>query len=104
MAPVLPKLGECDNRTFMELHISATQAARTFSDLLNRVRYRGEEFVIERGGEPICRIIPARPVARTAAEVLRLLDSMPKPDPGYWDTLEEITKRQPALPDSPWPR
>src|SRR5687767_13963314 len=34
--------------------ISATRAARSFSELLDRVCYRGESFVIERGGELVC--------------------------------------------------
>jgi antitoxin (DNA-binding transcriptional repressor) of toxin-antitoxin stability system len=88
----------------VESRISATKAARAFSDLLNRVRYRGEAFVVERGGEPICRIVPTQPAARTAAELVDLLRTMPKPDTGYWDTLEEITRRQPVLPKSPWRR
>ena len=88
----------------MKSHLTATQAARRFSDLLNRVRYRGEEFVIERGGEPICRIIPARPSRFTVADLVRLLRSAPKPDRGYWEILEKVKKRQPALPKSPWRR
>lgn len=88
----------------MESRISATQAARTFSDLLNRVRYRGEEFVIERGGEPVGRLIPARPATRTVADLVQLLRSIPKPDDEYWDILEDITKHQPPFPKSPWPR
>ena len=31
--------------------VSATQMARSFSELLDPVCYRGESFVIERGGE-----------------------------------------------------
>lgn len=88
----------------MESRISATRAARTFSDLLNRVRYRGEAFVVERGGEPVCRVVPARPPARTLRELVRLLRSMPKPDPAYWDAVEEVVTRQPELPRSPWRR
>jgi len=88
----------------MKSHISATQAVRQFSDLLNRVRYRGEEFVIERGGEPICEIVPARPVMRTVADLVRALRSIPKPDDEYWDNLGDITKHQQSLPPSPWPR
>ncbi len=30
--------------------ISATEAARNFSDLTNRVSYRGETYTVERGG------------------------------------------------------
>ena len=30
-------------------------------ELMNRVRYRGESFVVERGGKAICEILPAMP-------------------------------------------
>jgi hypothetical protein len=36
----------------MTTHVSATEAVKTFSDLLNRIRYRGEEFVVERAVNP----------------------------------------------------
>jgi antitoxin (DNA-binding transcriptional repressor) of toxin-antitoxin stability system len=88
----------------MKTHISATQAARTFSDLLDRVQYRGEEFIVERGGEPVCQIVPARPVVRTVADLVHLLRTIPKPDDEYLDILEDITKNQPSLPPSPWQR
>ncbi len=85
----------------MESHISATEAARRFSDLLNRVRNQREEFVIERGRQPVCRMVPAKPPRFTGADLTRLLRSIPKPDRGYWDVLEEITKNQPLVQKSP---
>jgi antitoxin (DNA-binding transcriptional repressor) of toxin-antitoxin stability system len=88
----------------MESHISATRAARTFSDLLSRVRYRGETFVIERGGEAVGRLVPVTPAPCTLAQLAQLLRQLPPPDPGYWETLESITAHQPALPKSPWRR
>jgi antitoxin (DNA-binding transcriptional repressor) of toxin-antitoxin stability system len=88
----------------MKTRISATHAARAFSDLLNRVRYRGEEFIVERGGEPVCQIVPARPAVRTVADLVQLLRTVPRPDDEYIDILEDITKNQPSLPPSPWPR
>jgi prevent-host-death family protein len=88
----------------MRTRISATEAARRFSDLLNRVRYRGEEFVVERGGEPVCRIVPARPAKPTLADLARILESAPKPDPAYWDAVEDAIRRQPKLPKSLWRR
>lgn len=88
----------------MERTVSATEAARQFSDLLNRVRYRGDTFVIERGGEPVGRLSPAAPARCTLAEFVGFLRSGPKADPGYWDTVAAITKRQPKLPKSPWRR
>jgi antitoxin (DNA-binding transcriptional repressor) of toxin-antitoxin stability system len=88
----------------MESHTTATDAARNFSDLLNRVLYRGEVFVIERGGQPICRIVPARPSTFTLRDLVQVLSTIPKPDPGYWDVLEEVNRNQPPLPESPWER
>lgn len=86
----------------MESRISATDAARTFSDLLDRVRDRGEVFVVERGGEPVCRIAPvAGGRGFTAADLLALLAAAPPPDPAYLDTVEELARGQPQLPGSP---
>ena len=93
-----------DNMIIMESHLSATEAARNFSDLVNRVLYRGEVFVVERGGQPVCRIVPARPAKFTLREFAQLLKTIPKPDPAYWDDLEGIQRKQPPLPDSPWER
>ena len=86
----------------MESRITATHAARSLSDILNRVVYRGEEFVVERGGEPICRIIPAGPRKCKLANLAELLGSGSKPDPKYWYDLETIIKNQPLAPDSSW--
>jgi prevent-host-death family protein len=88
----------------MESHITATEAARTFSDLLNRVLYRGEVFVVERGGQPVCRIVPAGGVGFKFRDLVRLWKTIPKPDPDYWNTLEKINRAQPPLPESPWER
>lgn len=84
--------------------LSATQAARTFSDLLNRVRYRGEAFVIERGGEPVCEISPVKLPRFTGADLAALLRSLPKPDAGFWDAVEEATRRETGVPESAWER
>lgn len=84
--------------------LSATQAARTFSDLLNRVRYRGEAFVIERGGEPVCEISPVKPPRFTGADLAALLRSLPKPDAGFWDAVEEATRQETGIPESAWER
>ena len=88
----------------MESHISATVAARTLSDLLSRVRYRGESFVVERGGEAVCRIVPAGPRRSTVADLLRALEKAPRPDAGYLDTVTAITKKQPKAGRGPWGR
>ena len=61
--------------------ISATDAARNFSDLLNRVRYQGGQFEIARGTEVVARIVPAEPPrAANLAELDAQLAQLPKLD------------------------
>lgn len=89
----------------MESRVSATQAARSFSDLLNRIRYRGEAFIVERGGEPVCRMLPAEPPRRfTLRELALLLREAPRPDPGYAKDVRRAVRRQGRLPHAPWGR
>ena len=72
--------------------------------MLNRVRYRGESFVIERGGVPIGELRPAAPVRFTAADLLALMRSLPPVDEEYLDDVEAAARNQPCLPESPWER
>jgi prevent-host-death family protein len=39
--------------------ITATELARKLADYLNRVSYRGETFVVHRGGRPVAELRPA---------------------------------------------
>jgi prevent-host-death family protein len=88
----------------MKSRISATEAARSFSELMNRVRYRGESFIVERSGKPICEILPARPPKFSGAELARLLRSLPKPDAEYLEIVEELIAKQPTVAESGWQR
>jgi len=92
----------------MEEHIAATQAARSFSELLNRVKFKGEKFIVERGGKPIAQIKPIR----TAEEVqplkvlMLLLEKLPKLGDeleSFAADLDILTANQPPLPeDGQW--
>lgn len=44
-----------------ETLISVTLAARKFSDCINRVRYQGASFLLEKNGVPVARIVPVQP-------------------------------------------
>ncbi len=88
----------------MKSRISATEAARHFSELLNRVRYRGESFMVERGGKPVCEIIPAQSTSFTVADLARLLKTLPPPDKGYRMAVERLIKEQQSVAGSPWER
>lgn len=88
----------------MKSRISATAEARRFSELMNRVCYRGESFVVERNGPPICEIVPIRPAGFSGAELASLLRSLPKPDEAYLALIEDIVVAQPKVADSEWQR
>lgn len=90
----------------MAQSISATKAAREFSSLLARVKHRGEEFVIEKGGEPMCQVIPVRKAAprSTAADLARIIGTFTRPDAAYLREVEGVARRQPKAPRSPWGR
>jgi hypothetical protein len=82
--------------------VSATHAARSFSELLDRVCYRGESFVIERGGELVCEMVRVKPPHFTGADFLTLVHSLPKPDPRFWSAVKKATKQKLAIPKSSW--
>lgn len=88
----------------MSERISATQAARNFSDLLNRVQYKQDSFVIVRNGEEVGRLepVPARGTKKTFRELVEMVQAMGPPDDDFADDLEEIHRNQPPLPEDPW--
>lgn len=82
--------------------ISATRAARSFSELLDRVCYRGESFVIKRGGELVCEMSRVKPPNFTGADFLSTVRSLPKPDARFWKVVKETTRQRRVVPESPW--
>ena len=59
--------------------MNVTQAARNFSDLLNRVYYQGVSVELERGNKVVARLVPALPAPSVPAEDLEgLFASLPK--------------------------
>jgi antitoxin (DNA-binding transcriptional repressor) of toxin-antitoxin stability system len=64
----------------MPRQLSVTQMARNFAEYLNRVAYRGERFVLVRGGMPIAELGPI-PSGRSLGELRDILESIPRLDP-----------------------
>jgi prevent-host-death family protein len=57
--------------------ISVTEAARNFSDCVNRVRYQNVSFVLFKNGVPVARLVPESKKGCTGpelAEALRKVD------------------------------
>ena len=87
----------------METRITATQLAKSLSDVLNRVLYRHEKFLIERGGALVATLAPAGPITGLNLEQLaaRLRD-IPMPGDGFADDLEAIQASQPLAVSPAW--
>jgi antitoxin (DNA-binding transcriptional repressor) of toxin-antitoxin stability system len=90
----------------MMSRISATNAARNFCDLINRVRYQGASFEIERGNEVIARISPATPSSTLSiADLDEQWAQLPHLDPEdaelFEASIHEICQNA-TLPESLW--
>lgn len=57
--------------------ITTTEAARHFSDYLNRVAYRHEAFVLSRGNKPVAELRPL-PAGRRLGDLPEILRSLPR--------------------------
>jgi prevent-host-death family protein len=69
--------------------LSATEAARSFSEVLDAVEHRGQSFVITRKGKPVARIAPAKTM--TGKALKELLRRFP-PDPDWARQIAETRK------------
>lgn len=53
--------------------ISVTDAARNFSECINRARYQGTTFVLHKNGTPVARIVPEERRPKTGKELAAAL-------------------------------
>ncbi len=83
--------------------LTATEAARDFSALLDRVA-AGEEAVIERHSEPVAVIAPPSLAPRRLSECISVALARPssRPDPGFEADLDEIIRGNPAAEAPAW--
>jgi antitoxin (DNA-binding transcriptional repressor) of toxin-antitoxin stability system len=83
--------------------ITATEAARNFSRLLDEVDRERRSFLISRGGKIVAAIGPPGPRSMTVREVFELLRAAPRPDQDY---AADVMAARHALPplsmEDPW--
>jgi len=87
----------------MEKTISATEAVRKFSEILNSIKYRGNSYTIVRGGKPVASICSVEKVKkeRTLSELRKLIKKLPPLGDEierFEMDLKEIIKYQPSMP------
>jgi len=87
---------------------TVTEVLRNFSDYINRVSYRGERFVLTRGGKEVAELVPAPPSGRPLGELVDVLAALPRL--GAEEAIrfgEDLARaggeRPPSLPEDPWP-
>lgn len=81
--------------------LSATEVARRFSEVLNRVA-RGEEIEVSRAGMPVALIVPPRVRLASPEHFRELLASAPAVDDEFADAVREL-RRSVGPPESSWP-
>lgn len=85
----------------MEARISATELARKLGDVLGRVRYRREVFVIERNGEAVARLAPLPSAGVSLVEALRAWRQAAPAERRFADDLERVNAAD-RPPKNPW--
>ena len=86
----------------MEHRLSATELARKLGDVLGRIRYRGDTFLIERNGSPVARIVPVAEHPPTSLrEAVAAWRGAGEPDLDFADALDCVADADRA-PESPW--
>jgi len=80
--------------------MTATEAARSFSDVLSRAA-GGEEIELTRSGAPVAVIGPPQARLISAKRFRELLASAPSPDEGFGDDLRAIRESAGPVAD-PW--
>jgi antitoxin (DNA-binding transcriptional repressor) of toxin-antitoxin stability system len=86
--------------------VSATEAAKAFGRLVDRVREERVTYVIERGGKPVARIGPAERVRFTMEDFKNLVAGVPRADEEYLTLVERAVTRhnRRRVRRNPWER
>ena len=76
----------------MEHTIRATDLARNLGDVLSKVRYLRDSFVVKRNGKPVARVVPIEPETKqaTLGEALTIWCNGATDDPTFADDLDLV--------------
>jgi antitoxin (DNA-binding transcriptional repressor) of toxin-antitoxin stability system len=90
----------------MSKAVSVTEVLRNFADYINRVAYRGERFVLVRGGRPVAELSPV-PTGTCLGDLPDLLGGLPslgREHAEEWAAELEAARQEVGEPPSrdPW--
>lgn len=94
--------GNLYNTYMSETRITSTELARKVGDVLGRVRYAKESFVVVRNGVPVARLTPFSTASPCSLrELFRRWKESGECDESFADTLEQIGREDSPL-ENPW--
>jgi antitoxin (DNA-binding transcriptional repressor) of toxin-antitoxin stability system len=93
-------------RVSKDKRIAATEAAKTFGRLVNRVREERATYIIERGGTPVAQIGPVESKTATMRDLAEFFRTAPRLDEETLRYIEEGAElfNRPSVPKNPWAR
>lgn len=84
--------------------VTATELAKNLSDILNRVKYKGERFEIRRNGETVALIGPRVPdKVVTFGDLVDLIRNGPRPDDEWAADMAAVLAERPLLDPKDFP-
>lgn len=91
----------------MSTKLTVTEAVRNFSEILGRVRFKGERFVLVKGGKPVAELGPTDAAAPVRlGELPTVLEVLPhlEPEDAERFALDLESGRNAAgrIPAVPW--
>ena len=85
--------------------VSATEAAKSFGGLVDRVREEGATFTVERGGIPVAELRPLAARPATVGDLVALLSDPRRPlDGAFGDAVTAAVRaaNKRRVPRDPW--
>ncbi len=88
--------------------VTATETAKNFGAIIDRVREDRATYVVERGGTPVAEIGPVKAKTVTIRDFAEFVGSGSVPSPGE-DYLKAVEKgiascNRPEIPENRWER
>jgi antitoxin (DNA-binding transcriptional repressor) of toxin-antitoxin stability system len=87
----------------MQTEISATEAVRNFSELLNNIKYRGDRYTVIRGGKPAASLVPveAPRSGATLVDLQKIVRDLPHLDSSDVTFAADVVAAAGARPEMP---
>ncbi len=86
--------------------VSASDAAKNFGALVDRVRTERAEYIVERGGSPVVRVSPVAHLRCSVADLVEIFRSHAPADEDYLKAVEAGVSKlnKPSVPENRWAR